>query len=325
MSVLLLGRVLQGLGLGSFSTALTVLIAELAPASRRGAALGLTGASMSVAFISAPLVGDWLATHWGYTAVFNASAATGAISVVLVALLGVTTRQRVASSFMAGARQSETLRSPSDPDDSQRVVESGLRFALAQPGVRAGMLTMAALGIPFGAFITFLPLLTEERGVVGAGLVYSVYAATVFLAQPLSGWLTDRIGRHRMILPGLLITGLAAGMLSLGGSLAVFALAGSIFGLGGGLVRGGVDPLVQDSVPTALRGRAAAVQYTSFDLWIGGGSYLIGVLATALGYATTFAVTGVICVLGAAGLVIMLRKANHERHSTEPRVPNSHE
>jgi MFS family permease len=139
-------------------------------------------------------------------------------------------------------------------------------------------------------------------------MVYSVYAATLLLAQPLAGWLTDRIGRRGIILPGLFITGLATGILSRGGSSVVFAMAGFLFGLGGGFSRGGVDPLVQDSVPHTLRGTAAAVQYTSFDFWIGTATYPVGLLANAVGYAGAFAFTGAICILGGLGVALILRE-----------------
>jgi MFS family permease len=298
MPILLLGRAVQGLGLATFTTAFQALVADLAPAERRGEALGLAGASVSIAFISAPLAGDWLANTLGYTPFFQISAATAAMSALLVILIPAPPAHRPhlapAAATGAGEHSPTTL--------------SGLRLALAQKGVRASVLTMAALGIPFGAFITFLPLFADEQQIPGAGVVFSVYAGTLLLAQPASGWLSDRLGRRGVILPGLAITSLATVVLSLDGSLWAFALAGIVFGLGGGLVRGGVDALVQDSVPPTLRGTAAAVQYTSFDFWIGLGSYPVGLLANAVGYAVTFVVTGVTCLSGGAGLAVMLRK-----------------
>jgi len=189
----------------------------------------------------------------------------------------------------------------------EQVGLSSLKLALAQRGIRTGVLTMAALGIPFGMFITFLPLLAEEQQVAGVGIVFSVYAGVILLAQPLAGRLSDRVGRSGMILPGLVVTSLATTVLYLNGSLWGFILAGIIFGLGGGLARGGVDAMVQDSVPATLRGTAAAVQYTSFDFWIGLGSYPLGLLANAIGYATAFAVSGMMCLAGGGALAMMLR------------------
>jgi len=306
MPVLLLGRVFQGIGLAMFSTAFQALVTDLAPPGRRGEALGLAGASVSIAFIIAPLAGDWLATTLGYTPFFQVAAAVSAVSMVLVVLIAAPPEHR----------------SESHPPVTMDDGESGpdallhLRLALAQKGVRAGVLTMAALGIPFGAFITFLPLFAEEQQIRGAGAVFSVYAVTVLLVQPLAGWLSDRLGRRGVMLPGFAINSLATLILALDGSLSTLVLGGFVFGLGGGLVRGGVDALVQDSVPPTLRGTAAAVQYTSFDFWIALGSYPVGLLASVLGYAATFVVTGVACLLGGGGLGVMLREA---RAGSSPR------
>jgi MFS family permease len=302
MPSLLLGRVVHGLGLGLFTTAFQALIADLAPTDRRGEALGLAGASISIALISAPLAGDWLSTTLGYTPFFNVSAAAAAVSTLLVTLIALLPDSQFTSSVspVTGA------------DEPRRVGLSSLRLTLTQKGVRAGVLTMAALGIPFGAFITFLPLLAEEQQVTGVGVVFSVYAGTLLLAQPLAGRLSDRVGRRGVILPGLAITSLAAVVLSLNGSLPVFILSGAVFGLGGGLTRGGIDAMVQDSVPPTLRGTAAAVQYTSFDFWIGLGSYPVGLLGNAIGYAPAFVVTGVFCLAGSGMLAMMLRDVRGE-------------
>jgi MFS family permease len=291
MPMLLLGRVVQGIGLAMFSTAFQALVSDLAPEGRRGEALGLAGASVSIAFIGGPLAGEWLATDLGYTPFFQINAATAALSVLLVMLIAAPAKR---STLPVGSNQS----------DGPLL---GLRLAMAQKGIQASVLTMAALGVPFGAFITFLPLFADEKKLSGAGVVFSVYAGTLLLAQPVAGWLSDRLGRHWVILPGLAVNSLATVVLALGGSVWVFVLSGVIFGIGGGLVRGGVDALVQDSVPPSLRGTAAAVQYTSFDFWIGLGSYPIGLFANVVGYATTYIATGVACLLGDVGLALMLR------------------
>ncbi len=312
MPVLLVGRVVQGLGLGMFTTAFQALATELAPQTRRGEALGLAGASTSIAFVSAPLVADWLATNRGYTLMFSVTAAAGASSVVMVALIAALPRRRYTPPVPIASRPSSLSEGADRADNLEPTNQDGLRLVLAQTGVRAGLLTMAALGIPFGAFITFLPLFAEKQQMSGVGAVFSVYAATVFFAQPLAGRLTDRVGRSRVIFPGLAITALGTGVLALDGSLIVFALAGVIIGVGGGLVRGGVDPLVQDSVPPSLRSTAVALQYTSFDFLIGAGSYPVGLLASAIGYGVTFVLTGVMCLTGGAGMVFILRRARME-------------
>jgi MFS family permease len=210
MPTLLLGRVVHGLGLAMFSTAFQALVTDLAPAERRGEALGLAGASVSVAFMSAPLLGDWLAATLGYTPFFVMNVVTAAVSALLVTLISTPPNRSA------------------DPStrEPEATFLAGLQLTLTQKGMRAGVLTMAALGIPFGAFITFVALFAEEQQVTGVGIVFSVYAGTSLLAQPLAGWLSDKVGRRGMILPGLGITILATLILSFDGSLAVFILAG---------------------------------------------------------------------------------------------------
>jgi MFS family permease len=262
--------------------------------------------------MTAPLIGDWLATNWGYSVFFAVSAVAAVVATVMVLLITTSSPLRTTSAAPLAAVSVPNVLNPREGVDAPEQDRVGLRLALAQPGVRTGALTMAALGIPFGAFISFLPLYADAQQVVGVGAVFSVYAVTILLAQPLAGFLGDRVGRRRVIVPGLLITALGTAVISANGSLVVFAVAGIVLGLGGGLVRGGVDPLVQDSVPPTLRGTAAAVQYTSFDFWIGVGSYPIGILANAVGYATAFLTAGFICVLGAGSLVLMLRQVASE-------------
>ncbi len=291
LPLLLVGRVVHGLGMGTFSTAFQALATDLVPPSRRGEALGLAGASTSLAFVGGPLLGDWVSATWGYRPFFLACAATAGLSVL----------------FSAWIDEPAVIRESGPPFLSATM--DGLRSALAQPGVRAGVLTMAALGVPFGAFLSFLPLFALDRGIDGVGVVFSVYALTVLLSQPLSGWLSDRFGRRGVLLPGLAVVSLGTWAICLDCSLRGFVLAGFIFGFGGGLTRGGIDALVQDSVSASQRGTAAALQYASFDFWIGLGSYPIGLLASAAGYPLTFAVTGVVCLLGDGALAAMLYRS----------------
>jgi MFS family permease len=310
MPLLIVGRVVYGAGLATYTTAFQALVTDLAPAQRRGEALGLAGASLWVALIVAPPVGEWLATSWGYGPFFVASAATAALSMLLVFFIVVPVGKRIGT---VGEVESGGV----PENHSGPVSESapwGLRAVLSQKGIRVGILTMAALGIPYGAFITFLPLLAEEQDVTSVGIVFSIYAATVLLVQPLSGRWSDRLGRSGPILSGLLVTTVATVILALGRSELVFVGAGIVWGLGGGLTRGGVDALVQDSVPAQLRGTAAAVQYTSFDFWIGLGSYPMGLLANVIGYAATFAVTGVVCLFGGGLAGVLLQRPQQGPH-----------
>ena len=184
--------------------------------------------------------------------------------------------------------------------------QAGLRHVLRQPGVRVGALGMALLGVPFGAFIVFLPLSADARGLGGTGWVFAVYALTSSLVQPVAGRISDRWGADGMTLVGLVLVGVATAGLAVAGSMwTLLGLAG-LFGAGYGAARAGLDACVQGNVEPALRGSGAAVQYTAHDLLIGLGCWALGWLAGAMGYGVMYATAGGITLLGlmVSGLVI---------------------
>jgi MFS family permease len=157
---------------------------------------------------------------------------------------------------------------------------------------------MALLGVPFGAFIVFLPLLAEARQLGGTGGVFAAYALVATLVQPAAGRIADRWGTGRTVLVGLSLVGLAAaGLAAVTSRWALLGLA-ALFGAGGGAARAGLDARVQGSVEPALRGSSAAIQYTAFDLLIGFGSWALGLLVGLTGYSTMYATVSGITLLG---------------------------
>jgi MFS family permease len=176
-------------------------------------------------------------------------------------------------------------------------------------------LGMALLGVPFGAFIAFLPLLADARGLGGTGWVFAAYALVSSLVQPAAGRIADRWGGGRTALAGLVLVGLTTvGLVAAGSVWTLLGLAG-LFGVGYGAARAGLDACVQGSVEPALRGRGAAIQYTAHDLLIGLGSWALGWLASAMGYGVMYATAGGITLLGLAtgGLALGWRKGDGGR------------
>ena len=165
---------------------------------------------------------------------------------------------------------------------------------------------MALLGVPFGAFIVFLPLSADARGLGGTGWIFAAYALVSSLVQPTAGRIADRWGAGRTALVGLVLVGVTAAGLAVAGSMwTLLGLAG-LFGAGYGAARAGLDACVQGSVEPDLRGSGAAVQYTAHDLLIGLGCWALGCLASATGYGVMYATAGGITLLGLVigGLII---------------------
>jgi hypothetical protein len=72
----------------------------------------------------------------------------------------------------------------------------------------------------------------------------------------------------------------------------------ALFGVGSGATTAALDAIVQSSVGEALRGAAAAIQYSAFDTLVGFGSLGLGLLANAAGYGVMYGVVSGIVLLG---------------------------
>jgi MFS family permease len=296
-------RAIHGVGMALFTTTYQAFIADLLAPGRYGEGLGLANTASVVTMVAAPPFGEWLVRKSGFELLFLALGALGGMGVVATLVLpGPGRIARTSSRSLSHGCPGSEHGSADVPSPAQ----VGLRHALRQPGVRVGTLGMALLGVPFGAFIAFLPLSADARGLGGTGWVFAAYALTSSLVQPVAGRISDRWGGGRTALAGLALVGVTAAGLAVAGSMwTLLGLAG-LFGAGYGAARAGLDACVQGSVEPELRGSGAAVQYTAHDLLIGLGCWALGWLAGAMGYGVMYATVGGITLIGLVigGLII---------------------
>jgi MFS family permease len=142
--------------------------------------------------------------------------------------------------------------------------------------------------VAYGAILSFLPPFADERGLSAAGGYFSAFAVAMILAQVCAGWLSDRIGRRAVAVPGMILAVPAMISLATASTEVALLLSGVVFGLSWGLARAGIDAAVVDAVPLEARGTAVGFLYTCFDTGVGVGSFGLGVLAQAHGYAAAF-------------------------------------
>ena len=232
-------RLVQGIGMALWPTPATSLAAELIPASRRGEGLGFYTMAASGAQITMPALGVVIADSWGFDAVFIVAAATSLATLV----------------FTVGVQEP--------------------RGAPAGPGPRATLFPRGAL-FPMGIFLTFtfawsaaatfLPLLGKERDLGNVGLFFLVMGVMTVLARPTAGRISDRVGRVRIALLGLIVA--AAGMLILtqAQNSTEMLLSGAVAGLGFAAVHTTMLALSIDRVGAGQRGGATAIFQVAWDL-----------------------------------------------------------
>ncbi len=169
-----------------------------------------------------------------------------------------------------------------------------------------------------GTFVVpFLALyLTSDRdvSVPRAGLVLSLLGLGSAIGQPVGGVLTDRIGRRRTMVLGMLSSAATLLLLGAAGSFLAIALASFAYGVCLDLFRPAVQAAIADLVPDAERPRAFALQFWAVNLGFSIGTPLGGFLASR-GYWLLFVLDAAASV--AFALLILrgvpeTRPAQHE-------------
>lgn len=310
LSLFLLARVMTGAGLAMFTTAGKALAVDLAPAPRRGEAIGLYNAAFSLASVVSPMLGEGLKNAAGFQVVF--------------ALNGLLMAGALAVTFTLPARRPERSTSPSARGDVTQT--------LRQRGTWAAILLMLSLGTILAVMYTFYPLMAERMDFyadaprllssVAIGFGLSIWALTNTVIEPVAGRLSDRIGRLPVAAPGLLI--ILAGLLMLGraNTTASAYLGVALLSFGWSLVHAMADSISQDALPPVLRGMGAAVVYLCFDLAVGASAQVLGGLIDGDDFSRFFSAALVaVGVPGLIGLLLSTRLITYEQRTAIPLTP----
>src|SRR5439155_6392327 len=107
----------------------------------------------------------------------------------------------------------------------------------------------------------------------------------LILARTMTGRVADRLGRGAALIPGL-ICGAGAMLLVAGAGSVVLLVAGAaVYALAMGLTQPALLAMTLDRAGALRRGAAMGTLNSASDLGIGGGSFLMGVLAQTFGYS----------------------------------------
>ena len=140
------------------------------------------------------------------------------------------------------------------------------------------------------------------------GIFFTVFAVTLVLVRALAGKLSDSRGRKAVIVPGMLIITLGLFVLSIANSFSLFIAAAFLYGLGFGLVHPTIMALLVDRVSDRTRGAAMGTFTAAFDLGIGLGSIVLGVVLQYFGFMAMYLLGGLIVFAAAIWFIAMKDK-----------------
>ncbi len=148
------------------------------------------------------------------------------------------------------------------------------------------------------------------------GLAMGIYGLTQGLLQIPFGMASDRLGRKRVIIAGLLVFALGSFVAALAGSLTWLIIGRSL--QGAGAVSAAVTALLADQTRDEVRTKAMALVGASIGLMFALSLVLAPLLVTYIGLAGLFALTGSLALAGVA-VVIWWVPAEPLQHKNQPR------
>ena len=268
-------RALAGVGWAMFGTVATTTMVDLPAAQRRGRAVSLLLMCETSGLLLGTAAGGWLYQGVGVASPFVFEAAC-----MLVAAVAV-------GKWTLPAATRSTL-----PRESRdwRLVATVLRT----PGVLLMSVTNAVLtAIQTGVLVFLFPLYLVKRGGVGpdaVGLIVSLTVLGRLLALWLGGGISDRWGRLRVLVPGLVIYAALLGSLTFLTHPLALGLWSLVIGGAAGLVAALPTALIGDQVPPPLQGVAIGWLRTMTDSGQILGPLVMGAIADAVDLSTPFLV-----------------------------------
>ncbi len=244
LSMLLVGRLLVGVGIGGASMLTPLYLAEIAPARQRGALVSLNQLAVTLGILASYLVGYELAADSAWRWMLGLGAVPGVLLALGMALLPETPRWLAGHGQVDRARRALLRLRGRDADiepemaelrtDLTRTVQTQAQSRLGHAAARLPLIVGIGLAIfqqvtGINTVIYFAPVIFQAAGLssASAAILATAGIGVVNVGMTVVAIrLVDRVGRRVLLLWGLV---------GMGGSLCMLALA---FLLGSGPLLG---------------------------------------------------------------------------------------
>lgn len=273
---LLLWRIFHATGLATFGTAAVSLAGDLARAGRRGTTMGLYGLAQAAALSVGPGVGAAILRTLDYRGLFLAAGLTA------LGALGCAMAVRETST---GGREA-SIRRPMFP-------ERTIFRSIAVPAA-----FQFAASIAYGSIISFIAVVARERGLNVTGLFFVLLALSSLGIRLVAGRAYDAWGPRVVLVPSFLLLAIGMTILAVTVRARPFLAAAVFAGVGIGGAQTTTLARVVDRSPSGKRASAVAVFTSCWELGVGGGTVLMGLLAEVVGFFGMYLVAASLPLIG---------------------------
>ena len=273
----LIFRLLHGVVWSCASTSQNTIACDLIPKKRFGEGMGYFGLTSALATAIAPSVGLFLMEEYGFGVMFRAS------SVIIAFAL-----------CFAFAMRSTPL-----PDKPKVDLLHSIRTLINRDALPASVITLLFL-CPYGAATTFIALYAYETGLPSGGIFFSIMAVTTAAARVSLGKVVDRHGEAVMVYCCNIVMFLALMLLAFFPNAGVYFCAAFLLGAAIGSMPPTMQAMAMHKAKPERRGSASSTFLCAFDIGIGLGGMISGVLVKFFGYNPMYAMMSIFVLASVA-------------------------
>ncbi|MCA9602479.1 MAG: MFS transporter [Myxococcales bacterium] len=256
-------RILHGVAQAILFAVYFTVASDHVPAARRTQGLAIFGIAGMLPLALSGALGDWIVPHFGYRALFIALAVLEFGSFILTLFLK--------ESAPAEAR-------------GRRPVLG----MLTRPELVPLWIAIFGFEVAAATYFTFIKTFTLDTHLGSVGEFFGFYSGAAIVLRVFFGWIPDRLGPRRTLVPALGASMLGYAVLANATTEIDVIVAGLLTGTGHGFVYPIVASLVVSRVADVERGASLALYTAVYEAGLLVGSPIIGAVLEHYGYDDMF-------------------------------------
>ena len=283
LAVFTVFRIVHGLSFGTVTVAGNTIVIDITPSSRRGEAVGYYGLANNIAMSLGPMTGLFLHDYYSFDTIFISALSCCTLGMIMAILIKTPKKEPI-------------------PHDTPLSLD---RFILLK-GLPVG-LDLLLLSIPYGMTTTYIAMYAKSIGITaGTGLFFSCMAAGLAVSRLFSGKQVDKGRITEVIYAGMYVAvvcffGLFACESLMhwkpGFAKIFFFVIAFVLGAGFGTMFPAFNTMFVNLAQNNQRGTATSTYLTSWDLGIGIGLVLGGMVGDFTSLSVAYLIGGFLSII----------------------------
>ncbi|MCD6523236.1 MAG: MFS transporter [Candidatus Diapherotrites archaeon] len=270
---------------------------DISPKQWMGETFGLYGAGYNLAWAIGPMIGGYLAYVFRLNSVFLAGSIICFVSMFIVASVSPKSRGK---SIIKGIKD---------------VIEKDGLFAAEMNFLRHSNITVKmVLVIEFVVYFlysikwAFIPLFMNGYSNLDVGFVFFASTIPFAIFDVLVGWISDKIGKRRLILLGLFLGSIATLLFTTSSSIISFACFAFLMGFSMTFIEPLISPSLAEFTPKRRRGTIVGIGGLAVDSAYLIGPIVGGILSKYFGFSAPFIFSSIMLFLTGILAVFLLKE-----------------